>query len=129
MTEEDPIEENQPEPVDRFRVAPERISQAYAGEVTDHINRQSIAPDDACPVCGHWYNMVTFTPYQITALPQSEAVSSGEVMPVLATVCHNCGFVRLFNRAVVDAAIERHEKGEELVTPPKPSELGGEDGG
>ena len=128
MTDDEPAETNAIEADDRFKVEAEQLTPEYANEVTDHINRKATSPDDACPVCGHWYNMVTPTPYRVTALPTEDAFGSGQIMPVLATVCHNCGFVRFFSRFIVDGAIERHKSGEPPRFPEKPLP-GGQDCG
>ena len=107
-------DENPGEP-DLYR--PKRIDPAFASKVTDHINRLAVAPNDACAVCGHPHNMVASTYYRLTAQPDEEVVASNTVMPLVATACYNCGFVRLFSEILVRQMIEACEKTEASRAP------------
>lgn len=104
--------------VDPTRIEQELLSQEYSERITEFINERAVAPNDECPVCGHFFNIVAPTPYTLTVQEAEGAVSSGREMPMLATVCHNCGFVRLFSRRIVDRYL--NGEGFNLPTTPLP---------
>lgn len=86
--------------------APENVvlTPEEASAFTDHINRKAISPTDACPVCGSAANFVVREVYRLP-VATTQVVVGGEYQPLLTTVCHGCGFVRLFNKIIVDQLI------------------------
>lgn len=81
-----------------------RLTPIEYAAITDHINRKAVAPNDECPVCGSRNNSVLADIYRLDVLVQGLVVR-GEHQPIIATACNNCGFIRMFNRLVVDRLI------------------------
>lgn len=96
--------------------APQRVvlSPVESVAIVDHINRKAVAKDDACPVCGSPANTVISDVYRLPVLTDSPAFG-GAYQPIVTTVCNNCGFVRMFNRLVVERLIQ-NETGVNQVT-------------
>lgn len=80
------------------------LTAEEATDVTDHINRMAVAPNDACPVCGSSQNFVAPTLYRVEAHREAPAAQI-QYQPLYSTVCLNCGFVRFFNQYVVKERI------------------------
>lgn len=85
-----------------------RLTEAEQAAVTDHVNRKAVSPNDACPVCGSPANAVIHSVFRLPTLT-SQPVVGGMYQPVLSTACANCGFIRLFNKLIVDRQIEIYE--------------------
>jgi hypothetical protein len=83
------------EPAARKLTEQERI------KVTEFINSKAAAPNDACAVCQSPHSLVAETAYTLSTLPADGALFSNQQMPLLATVCMECGFVRLFSEVVL----------------------------
>jgi hypothetical protein len=90
----------------RIEIEPAPRDTDFARKVIDHINEKSVAPNDECPVCGSPDNTVMSEPYQLSIRAKEGAIASGRFMPVITTVCRNCGFVRMFNEIVLRHLIE-----------------------
>ena len=99
-----------------FRVEVEQLDRGFVEAVVQHINRKAVAPNDACPVCGSPLNMVADLGFKIAAKEAHGAVEGGREMPLLATVCRDCGFTRFFNRIVVEALLA--QKATDVQAPP-----------
>lgn len=91
--------------------------------VTDHVNRKAVSPNDACLVCASPLNSVLDDVYKVDVIPVGSPFSP-TAQPLLSTVCLNCGFIRFFNRLVVDKLIQEYSAS--LNVAPL---LEGEDGG
>lgn len=88
---------------------PKDLGQEHSNKVVDFINRKAVSPNDACPVCGSPKNTVAHTAYKIEAQPAEGVPFSGVQMPLFATVCFDCGFVRLFSELIVNHLIKQEE--------------------
>lgn len=77
--------------------------------IVEHINRKAVSPDDACVVCGSRVNHVVESTYAVATIRMVPSVG-GTYMPLIATVCHDCGFVRFFNKIIVDNLVELHSQ-------------------
>ena len=73
------------------------LDQDLVTEIVQHINEKATAPNDACPVCSSPKNFVASTLYSLATVPAENAPFSNQHMPLYATVCMDCGFVRLFS--------------------------------
>jgi hypothetical protein len=102
-----------------IKLTPEQILT-----VVDLINRKAMSPNDACPVCGSPKNVVLDDVYRVSVSSETLSVG-GQFQPLISTVCGNCGFVRFFNRIVVDSIIEA-ERGSGINPEP---EVQAENGG
>lgn len=80
-----------------LKVEAKQPDHNFGRRVSDLINEKAVSPNDACPVCGSPNNTVTPDEYSVSVTASEGAVSSGRAMPVMATVCTNCGFVRFFS--------------------------------
>lgn len=112
-----------------LRVEPEKLDQSYARAVVDHINKKAVSPNDACQVCGSHVTIVSDMPFKILVKEKEGAVDSGREMPLLATVCNNCGHARFFNRIIVDHLIEADRQAEAKKLEKEVSEQGNANGG
>lgn len=90
---EEPIEEKH-----LFEV----IDEKYGTKVIDHINQKAVLPKDACLVCGSPNNQVQGMVFKVDSEPIAGHAFGAHRMPLFSTICFNCGFVRFFNRFVVD---------------------------
>lgn len=97
-----------------FKIEPDTLDPAYVTEIVDHINRMAIAPDDACPVCGDRMNTVSSVGFKLAVKEAKGASDSGREMPLVATLCHHCGFTRFFNRNILDQLLAKHRQEPEL---------------
>jgi hypothetical protein len=63
----------------------------------DWINEKAVSPTDACPVCGSPKNSVfpALTQVRVADVP------SPGLLPMVMTICRNCGFVRFFSAVVM----------------------------
>ena len=120
MTEEDPKPEATPLPL---QIPTVKLSLEEAAAVSDHINRKAVSPNDACPVCASPLNSVLEDVYKVDVIPLASPLSPLS-QPLLSTVCVSCGFVRFFNRLIVDRLIQEYNAA--LESPPPPE---GSDGG
>lgn len=85
-----------------------RLGKDKGQRVVNFINDRAIE-DDPCPVCGSTANSVNDTEYSLLVQGKDDnPIASGGQMPLFATICHNCGFVRLFSKFQVE-----HNMGEE----------------
>lgn len=75
-------------------------------QVTEHINQKATSPTDNCPVCSSPENIVGPTVYSLTTLPAEGTPFTDQQMPLFATVCMNCGFVRLFSELVLQRFLQ-----------------------
>lgn len=117
MAEEDPQPNVPAQTVESVKLTPIEMAA-----ITDHINRKAVAPNDACPVCGSPNNVVLDDVYRLSVLLQGLAIG-GEHQPIVTTVCNNCGFVRLFNRLVIDRVVQAE------IGMPEPPPSAPDDGG
>lgn len=115
MEEEETPSEVVPTPIvpTSVKLTPEGVAAAI-----DHINRKAVSPNDACPVCGSPNNTVLEEIYQLSVASTIPMVG-GQHQPLISTVCNSCGFVRFFNRIIVDWLIEAEK---EAVASPAPNE-------
>ena len=106
MEEEDGTSAVAPEPAPATVVPTNvKLTAEEAESISDHINRKAASPNDACPVCGSPNNSVLEHVYQVS--PRTTVtILGGAHQPLVATACFNCGFVRFFNRLIVDAIIK-----------------------
>lgn len=81
-------------------------------DITAHINRKAVAENDACPVCGSPRNIVAETPYYAPVPPADPKKLENRIIPLVATICTSCGFVRFFSRAFVERLISAHKAAE-----------------
>lgn len=94
----------------------------------DFLNRKALSPTDACPVCGHHLNLVNEYVFNIPTLG-APAPLGRRSMPVFATVCYNCSYVRFFSRLVADAVMEAEAaESPELPLTPAPETNASNDG-
>lgn len=86
-----------------------KLSPTEVSEIIDHINRKAVNSDDSCPVCGDPNNFVTEYVSRVD-IGTDPFTIGGSHQPVYTTICQSCGFVRLFNKLVVDHLIREHNK-------------------
>ena len=108
----DEVVEGEADPPSPFK--PDTLDPAYVTEIVEHINRMAIAPDDACPVCGDRMNIVSSVSFKMAVKEAKGAPDSGREMPLVVTICHNCGFTRFFNRNILDILLAKHRQEPEL---------------
>jgi hypothetical protein len=77
------------------------LTDDLRNEITHFINQKAVSPTDACPVCGHHFNLVGEDSYQVQVRMEPDTVFSTSFMPLFTTVCFNCGFVRFFSENIV----------------------------
>ena len=99
----------------------ELIDDDYGTKIIAHINSKAVLPNDACAVCGSPNNRVQPLVFKVDSEPIPDHVFGAHRMPLFSTICFNCGFVRFFNRFVVDKILN----GEPL--PVYSGDVGGED--
>ena len=68
---------------------------------TEFINLKSTQPNDGCLVCGSINSVVVQTVYRLDVMMEPPVFDPSH-MPIVAVVCRDCGFTRLFNRIIVD---------------------------
>jgi len=110
------------QPTETKSYEPKELGREHSNKVVEFINRKAVSPNDACPVCGSPKNTVAHTAYKIEAQPAEGVPFSGVQMPLFATVCFDCGFVRLFSEMIVNHLIEQEEASKTTAT------VGGADG-
>ena len=120
MTEDDPKPEATALPP---QIATMKLTPDEAMAVSDHINRKAVTANDACPVCASPLNSVLEDVYKVDVIAMGSLFSPLS-QPLLSTVCLNCGFVRFFNRLIVDNLIQEH-----IAALENPPSTEGNDGG
>lgn len=105
------------------------ISKEFGMDVVMHINRLATAENDACSVCGSRDNNVQGAELFLSVSPQIAGRPSPQFMPLLSTVCNNCGYVRLFSRLTVERLIQAWKEDQGAVETLPPLADGGGNGG
>jgi hypothetical protein len=95
-----------------------KLTTDEVGDIIDHINRKAISPIDACPVCGDPNNEVVSDLYRLDVLYPGPMIG-GSHQPLISTVCNNCGFVRVFNRLVVERRLQAEKAVNQTDAPPE----------
>lgn len=89
------------------------VSMEEGAAVTQHINTVSGgAENDKCSVCGSNQNNVERFVFQIPIGYYEPVLGIGRHAPAYITTCHNCGYIRFFNKIVVDQIIADSSKSE-----------------
>lgn len=105
----EPAPQDDPSDPPKPKVA--ELSEEFRNEVTQHINRKAVSPNDACPVCGSHFNVVDENVLQVPTRMVPDTIFSSSFVPVVTTVCLNCGFVRMFSENVIRGKLKQ-EQGE-----------------
>lgn len=100
------------------KIEPNELTQEQNNRIVRYINERAASENDECPVCQSPVNTVTPLTFVMDVEPIDGALASGRNMPLYVTMCHNCGFTRLFNRLLVD----RHIREEDLAAEAKSEE-------
>ena len=83
-----------------------KLSIEEANLLTEFINSKASSANDECSVCGSPKNFVSEYVWKMET-QKTEAAFGGRFQPLVATSCHNCGYVRFFNRNIVDWIIQQ----------------------
>jgi predicted nucleic-acid-binding Zn-ribbon protein len=78
-----------------------KLTAAEANKITAFINNKAIVPKDGCPVCGSPKNFVNEHIWKMET-QKLEPTFGGTFQPLVATTCHNCGYVRFFNKIIME---------------------------
>lgn len=92
------------------RIEAHTLSQEQNSRIVRYINEKAASENDACPVCDSPVNTVLQFVFVIDAEATSGSLASGRHMPLYTTMCHDCGYVRFFNKILVDQQIRSAEK-------------------
>ena len=85
----EPVSRDQMQKISKF------INEAVGGE-----------EKDICPVCGDHRNTVLDKAFAVPLAQLEGLVGIGPNAPAYGTACVNCGYLRFFSKAVVDAKID-----------------------
>lgn len=88
-----------------------KLSADESDKITDFINQKALAPKDECPVCGSPQNYVNEYVWRVDTQKTEDALG-GRFQPLVSTTCHNCGYVRFFNKIVVEFLMKPKDNGE-----------------
>jgi predicted nucleic-acid-binding Zn-ribbon protein len=78
-----------------------KLSVEEANHITDFINSKAAAPHDECTVCGSPLNFVSEYVWKMETQKVGPTLG-GRFQSLIATSCHNCGYVRFFNRNLIE---------------------------
>lgn len=83
-----------------------KLPLSEANKITEFINGKAVVPNDACPVCGSPNNLVNEYVWKVETQKVGPTLG-GRFQPLVSTTCNNCGYVRFFNKIIMDWAMQQ----------------------
>ena len=99
-----PADSDSPSPVPE--ITDVKLSLSEANKITEFINEKAVVPNDTCPVCGSPRNLVNEYVWKVET-QKVGATLGGRFQPLISTTCHNCGYVRFFNKIIMDFVMQQ----------------------
>lgn len=108
------MSDRDPDEMERKRQRIKLVPLETQISVTQKINEKAGGQEeDCCPVCNTAKSFVVDAEHWVPLGQNEPTIGIGAYAPAYMVVCTNCGYMRLFNKAIMDKLIAEEPTSEE----------------